>query len=272
LYLFGARDYDPTTGRWDEEDPAGYINGASQYQFVESNPTSALDPSGLGLLSYLYTGEWNASDDLYAAATEGGGDAYIENAGLLHSRLSSLSRVPEAGMLASLTNDALNNLEGSNLHNTVMNPKAAAAASNNHSGSAKSASHGPPAPSGRKTTPTTEGEDGDGGNLKASYDSGDGDGQAGDSDPSQGQQEQGDDSGAGPTGPQPPGTYPPPEVPRPRYPLGYDGPQLPGTYPEIIPNADGTKTIIFPPPPAPTGYDGPNPIGAIPAETTEGDD
>jgi RHS repeat-associated protein len=40
------RNYDPTLGRWINQDPAGYINGANTYQFVMSNPVNAVDPSG----------------------------------------------------------------------------------------------------------------------------------------------------------------------------------------------------------------------------------
>ena len=41
------RNYSPSLGRWINQDPAGYINGANTYQFVESNPANAVDPWGL---------------------------------------------------------------------------------------------------------------------------------------------------------------------------------------------------------------------------------
>ncbi len=47
LYLFRHRDYSPTLGNWVEQDPAGYINGASRYQFVSSAPASWDDHTGL---------------------------------------------------------------------------------------------------------------------------------------------------------------------------------------------------------------------------------
>jgi hypothetical protein len=40
--------YDPAIGRWLEQDPDGYVNGANLYQFVESNPLRYVDPLGLG--------------------------------------------------------------------------------------------------------------------------------------------------------------------------------------------------------------------------------
>jgi RHS repeat-associated protein len=46
LYHFGARDYDPTAGRWEEQDPEGYVDGPSRYQFDDSAPTELVDPDG----------------------------------------------------------------------------------------------------------------------------------------------------------------------------------------------------------------------------------
>jgi RHS repeat-associated protein len=40
------RNYSPSLGRWINQDPAGYINGANTYQFVESDPVNAVDPTG----------------------------------------------------------------------------------------------------------------------------------------------------------------------------------------------------------------------------------
>ncbi|NNM85686.1 MAG: RHS repeat-associated core domain-containing protein [Phycisphaerales bacterium] len=47
LYYARNRNYSPSLGVWISQDPAGYINGADRYQFVESSPTSANDPFGL---------------------------------------------------------------------------------------------------------------------------------------------------------------------------------------------------------------------------------
>ncbi|MGC8561317.1 MAG: RHS repeat-associated core domain-containing protein [Phycisphaerae bacterium] len=46
LYYDRARDYSPTLGRWMEQDPAQYINGANTYQFVDSSPVENVDGSG----------------------------------------------------------------------------------------------------------------------------------------------------------------------------------------------------------------------------------
>ena len=47
LYYARNRNYDPSLGRWINQDPAGYINGANTYQFVMGNPVNAVDPWGL---------------------------------------------------------------------------------------------------------------------------------------------------------------------------------------------------------------------------------
>jgi RHS repeat-associated protein len=46
LYYARNRNYSPTLGRWINQDPAGYINGANTYQFVMSNPVGKTDPEG----------------------------------------------------------------------------------------------------------------------------------------------------------------------------------------------------------------------------------
>ncbi|MGC8561170.1 MAG: RHS repeat-associated core domain-containing protein [Phycisphaerae bacterium] len=47
LYDERARDYSPSLGRWMEQDPAQYINGANTYQFVDSSPVGNVDGTGL---------------------------------------------------------------------------------------------------------------------------------------------------------------------------------------------------------------------------------
>ncbi|HCR55128.1 MAG TPA: hypothetical protein DIW27_11980 [Cytophagales bacterium] len=48
LLRFGARDYDPETGRWTSKDPIGFLGGDTNlYAYVGGNPMSYIDPSGL---------------------------------------------------------------------------------------------------------------------------------------------------------------------------------------------------------------------------------
>ena len=51
FYYFRSRWYNPTTATWMSQDPTGtqYVDGANLYQFVQSDPTTAVDPAGLSL-------------------------------------------------------------------------------------------------------------------------------------------------------------------------------------------------------------------------------
>jgi RHS repeat-associated protein len=47
LVRFGARDYDPTVGRWTAKDPIGFAGGdANLYGYVLSDPVNLVDPNG----------------------------------------------------------------------------------------------------------------------------------------------------------------------------------------------------------------------------------
>ncbi len=46
LYYARHRNYSPTLGRWINQDPLQYINGANTYQFVMGSPVNAVDPEG----------------------------------------------------------------------------------------------------------------------------------------------------------------------------------------------------------------------------------
>lgn len=47
LFFFGLRFYDPTLGRWLNPDPAGFVDGANLYVFVQNSPLNRLDLFGL---------------------------------------------------------------------------------------------------------------------------------------------------------------------------------------------------------------------------------
>ena len=64
LTRFGARDYDPHTGRWTAKDPIGLNGGINLYAYVNNNPINYVDPSGL-LVQANYnrtTGELSVRD------------------------------------------------------------------------------------------------------------------------------------------------------------------------------------------------------------------
>ncbi len=54
LYYERNRDYSPSLGRWMEQDPAQFINGANTYQFVDSSPVGNADAEGLDSLLYQF--------------------------------------------------------------------------------------------------------------------------------------------------------------------------------------------------------------------------
>ena len=73
LIDFGFRFYSPELGRFLNRDPIGEAGGINLYGFVGNSPPNAIDPHGLWSLSrLLYTGDPNASDEVYNAALDAG--------------------------------------------------------------------------------------------------------------------------------------------------------------------------------------------------------
>jgi RHS repeat-associated protein len=77
LYYARNRNYSPSLGRWINQDPAGYINGANTYQFVMSNPVGNVDPEGLMSGSQFI--QW--LNDTYHEAVPGG--EFVDATGLV---------------------------------------------------------------------------------------------------------------------------------------------------------------------------------------------
>jgi uncharacterized protein RhaS with RHS repeats len=56
---FGARDYDPETGRWTAKDPIGFAGGDTNlYDYCLSDPVNLDDPYGLSEKQLLEAYEW----------------------------------------------------------------------------------------------------------------------------------------------------------------------------------------------------------------------
>ena len=63
LIRFGARDYDPQTGRWTAKDPIGFGGGTPNlYQYSAAHPINSIDPDGKApiLVSMALGGVCNA--------------------------------------------------------------------------------------------------------------------------------------------------------------------------------------------------------------------
>jgi RHS repeat-associated protein len=90
LVRFGARDYDPETGRWRAKDPIGFRGGdTNQYGYVVDNPVNQTDRSGL----------WTVGIGVAGTAGAGGG---ASGAGLLvfdgHGNIGFLSSLGVGGL------------------------------------------------------------------------------------------------------------------------------------------------------------------------------
>ncbi len=68
LYYERNRDYSPSLGRWMEQDPAQFINGANTYQFVNSSPAGNVDAEGLNAPGALPHPLYLTSTDLGSLA------------------------------------------------------------------------------------------------------------------------------------------------------------------------------------------------------------
>jgi RHS repeat-associated protein len=85
LVNFGFRELDTSLGRWEKQDPEGYIDGANTYLFVKSDPIGMIDPLGLfglkgaavgcvvgGGITKLFGGSWRDAGLACASGAVGG--------------------------------------------------------------------------------------------------------------------------------------------------------------------------------------------------------
>jgi len=74
LVRFGARDYDPATGRWTAKDPILFQGGDTDlYRYVLSDPVNKVDPTGLVLPLVCAAGYLAAEEAAAAAAAAAAG-------------------------------------------------------------------------------------------------------------------------------------------------------------------------------------------------------
>jgi len=66
---FGARDYEPQTGRWTAKDPAGFAGGdANLYNYAQGDPVNLVDPDGLAVYPANFIGPLQPGDTREYAA------------------------------------------------------------------------------------------------------------------------------------------------------------------------------------------------------------
>jgi RHS repeat-associated protein len=72
LVRFGARDYDPQTGRWTAKDPILFAGGDSNlFGYVQNNPVNFVDPSGLFLETFSIAAAGAAVSAFFPSDTQG---------------------------------------------------------------------------------------------------------------------------------------------------------------------------------------------------------
>ncbi len=102
LVRFGARDYDPETGRWTSKDPIGFSGGnPNLYGYVLEDPINFVDPAGLYSFDDFLK---NASD-----FSAGFGDTLTSGLGLFDTSLTELARqaLEDGGLEPPGTNDVV---------------------------------------------------------------------------------------------------------------------------------------------------------------------
>jgi len=59
LVRFGARDYDPSIGRWTSKDPIRFSSSINLYAYAENDPINARDATGKSVACLFWAGFWS---------------------------------------------------------------------------------------------------------------------------------------------------------------------------------------------------------------------
>jgi RHS repeat-associated protein len=104
LVRFGARDYDPSVGRWTAKDPILFGGGQTNlYVYVGNDPVNFVDPRGLSSLGDFFDGAASYGVDAgYALGHLAAGAGLLGADAQAHA--SRLNDVLAAGLLAGMAN------------------------------------------------------------------------------------------------------------------------------------------------------------------------
>jgi uncharacterized protein RhaS with RHS repeats len=99
---FGARDFDPSTGRWTAKDPIGFSGGDTNlYRYVGNDPVNFTDPEGMAM----------SEEDLLEKMLET--LANLEGKILRETRAGTGVNVSESELLADRLREAIRKLKTS---------------------------------------------------------------------------------------------------------------------------------------------------------------
>ena len=93
MYKFGVRYYDPTLGRWTQQDPLGGSlfdpSTGNRYAYVDANPINLVDTGGASLANACAKGAFAAEVGLFASPAV----AVITGAALVYAPPTALAIV-----------------------------------------------------------------------------------------------------------------------------------------------------------------------------------
>ncbi|WP_170207648.1 RHS repeat-associated core domain-containing protein [Luteibacter pinisoli] len=101
LHANGARDYDPTTGRYIQVDPIGLGGGVNPYLYANGSPLTYSDPDGeIGIVGAILGAAFEIGMQAYGNYRQGCGVLNLRNYNLKHVAISAAAGAVSPGLLA----------------------------------------------------------------------------------------------------------------------------------------------------------------------------
>jgi RHS repeat-associated protein len=91
LYYYRARYYDPSTGRFTQQDPIGYQGGSHLYVYATNNPINLIDPDGLFPVAIAAAVEACLASPSCSGAVLAGGAALLS---IIRNNLTTVTPAP----------------------------------------------------------------------------------------------------------------------------------------------------------------------------------